>query len=284
MGLEDTYNVFSKLTVTRLVSDGLNWMSYQKCITNAITSRKLCQHVVGTVQKPALLVESNGFFFIEDKSKTPLSGKEVEEHKDNIKDWLQKEAIVHDILYAIIDQSTFHQIRGELNAAAVWKKLASIHSNRGTMFKTYLAWLQNSRFIENSGVSMYDHLANLVILKECLAKINCPLSDASFASINQHHEAMIAAHTKAKGKSKDIKKKSKSKGGGMAGKAPDWWVKKHKGKGKDMARSANTAETEDKSNNNYMFLTYILIDAPNNTTNEDVAFAITSGHSHEPAS
>ncbi|KAG6863103.1 hypothetical protein C0993_012831, partial [Termitomyces sp. T159_Od127] len=226
------------------------------------------------------------------------------------------------------------------------------------MFETdLLAWLQNSRFIENGEVSMRDHLANLVILKEQLAEIDCPLSDASFASyirtslslapsfkpllttltmnahitkepvssqdliwhineeannaaiensINQHHEAMIAAHAKAKGESKDTKKKSNSKGkskdkhhcsncgrnghtndqcfeegGGMAGKAPDWWVKKHKGKGKGMAKSANAAENEDKNDDNYAFLTYISIDAPNDTTNENVALAVTSGHSHE---
>ncbi|KAG5335274.1 hypothetical protein C0989_001603 [Termitomyces sp. Mn162] len=90
-------------------------------------------------------------------------------------------------------------------------------------------------------------------------------------SINQHHKAMIAAHAIAKGKSKDIKEKSKPKekrkdehhydnckqdrhtnnqcfeeGGGMAGKAPDWWIKKHKSKGKDKAKSANAAKTEEK--------------------------------------
>ncbi|KAG6862961.1 hypothetical protein C0993_000791, partial [Termitomyces sp. T159_Od127] len=214
------------------------------------------------------------------------------------------------------------------------------------MFETdLLARLQNSRYIENGEISMRDHLTNLVILKECLAEIDCPLSDTSFASyirtslslapsfkpllttlttnariakepvssqdliwhineeannaaiedsINQHHEAMIAAHAKAKGESKDTKKKSKGKdkdkrhcsncdkdghtddqcfeeGGGMAGKAPDWWIKKRKGK--DMAKSANAAGTEDKDNDNYAFLTYISIDAPSDTINENVTLA-----------
>ncbi|KAG6880505.1 hypothetical protein C0995_006372, partial [Termitomyces sp. Mi166 len=67
----------------------------------------------------------------------------------------------------------------------------------------------------------------------------------------------------------------------MAGKAPDWWVKKHKSKGKDKAKSANVAETEDKSKDNYTFLTFILIDAPDYPANKNVALAVTSGHSHE---
>ncbi|KAG6863104.1 hypothetical protein C0993_012832, partial [Termitomyces sp. T159_Od127] len=49
MGPEDTYDVLSsKLTVPRLASDGSNWTSYQERITNAITSRKLRRHIVGT--------------------------------------------------------------------------------------------------------------------------------------------------------------------------------------------------------------------------------------------
>ncbi|KAG6821727.1 hypothetical protein H0H92_001183, partial [Tricholoma furcatifolium] len=81
-------------------------------------------------------------------------------------------------------------------------------------------------------------------------------------NINRHHEAMLAAHLKVRSDSKDTKGKSNSKdkkekrhcdncqknghtkdqcfeeGGGMAGKAPDWWIKKHKGKGKK-EKSAN---------------------------------------------
>ncbi|KAG6893931.1 hypothetical protein C0995_015598, partial [Termitomyces sp. Mi166 len=146
-------------------------------------SKKIRRHVMGTMCKLVALVERDGSFFQDDNLLFLLLDKQLEEHEDAMEDWLQKEATVHDIIYATVDQSTFHQIKGETTATAVWKKLTSIHGNRGAMFKTdLLAWLQNSHFIKNGEVMMCDHLTNLVILKEHLAEINCPLSDASFVS------------------------------------------------------------------------------------------------------
>ncbi|KAG6860365.1 hypothetical protein C0995_012228 [Termitomyces sp. Mi166 len=140
------------------------------------------------------------------------------------------------------------------------------------------------------------------------------------SSINQHHKAMVTAHAKSRGETKDAKGKSKSKGKekdkchcgncgkdghtdnyyseegrGMAGKAPDWWVKNHKSKEKapdwwvknhkskekDKAKSTNTTKTEDKSEDNYAFLTFIPIDAPDYPANENVALTVTSGHCYE---
>ncbi|KAG6860197.1 hypothetical protein C0993_003124, partial [Termitomyces sp. T159_Od127] len=208
------------------------------------------------------------------------------------------------------------------------------------MYETdLLAQLQNTRFVENGKIDMRTHLANMVVIKERLAEIGCPLSDVSFVSyirtslslaptykplfttlatsartsgksvssqdliwhlneeansaaietnINRQHEAMVAAHTEARGNTKSSKEKGKSKskgkdkrhcdncdknghtkdqcfedGGGMAGKAPDWWLKKHKGKGKDKSKSANAAEAEEKEEN-YAFLTCLTIDTTDN--------------------
>ncbi|KAG6912245.1 hypothetical protein DXG01_016013, partial [Tephrocybe rancida] len=82
-------------------------------------------------------------------------------------------------------------------------------------------------------------------------------SNAIESNINKQHEAMLSAHTKSKGDSSNFKGKPKGKGkskdgrhcgncdkdghmddqcfsegGGMAGKAPKWWVKKNGGKSK----------------------------------------------------
>ncbi|KAG6884174.1 hypothetical protein C0995_010767 [Termitomyces sp. Mi166 len=118
-------------------------------------------------------------------------------------------------------------------------------------------------------------------------------------NINCQHEAVVAACAKAQAESKDNKGKGKEKchcnncdkdghtnnqcfeeGGGMAGKAPDWWLKKHKGKGKDKAKSANAAKTE-KNDKNYAFLIFLTIDTPSNSTGDNVALTVMSGHSHE---
>ncbi|KAG6869750.1 hypothetical protein C0995_000750, partial [Termitomyces sp. Mi166 len=296
MGPDDTYNVLTtKLTIPKLTADGSNWPTYQEHITNAITSKKLQQHLIGTTHKLAELIDPSSTTIIPFH---PMLDMDIEDHEELMEEWLQKEAQVHKIIYGMVDQSTFHQVKGETTAAA------------GAMYKTdLLAQLQNARFVENSKVDMHTHLANMVVIKEHLAKIGCPLSNASFASyirtslslapsykllfttlaanahaakqsvtsqdliwhlnekgnsaviktsINRQHEVMVAAHAKAQGDSKGNKGKPKGKGkgkekhhcdnckkdghtmdqffedgGGMAGKAPDWWLKKHKGKGKD---------------------------------------------------
>lgn len=97
--------------------------------------------------------------------------------------WFQKKAQVCKIIYSTVDQSTFHQIKREPTTAAIWKKLASIHSSKGAMYETnLLAQLQNTHFIENSKINMHTHLTSMVVIKEHLAKIGCPLSDALFVS------------------------------------------------------------------------------------------------------
>ncbi|KAG5349116.1 hypothetical protein C0989_005809 [Termitomyces sp. Mn162] len=77
----------------------------------------------------------------------------------------------------------FHQVKGEPTANAVWKKLASIHGDKGAMYESnLLAQLQNARYVENDEIDMRTHLANMVVIKDRLAEIGCPISDASFAS------------------------------------------------------------------------------------------------------
>ena len=99
-----------------------------------MTSKKLCRHVIGTTHKPIAIVECNGSFFCNDKSLALLSDKEIEEYEDAQEDWLQKEAQVQEIIYSTIDQSNFHQVKGELTVANIWKRLTTIHSNKGAMF------------------------------------------------------------------------------------------------------------------------------------------------------
>ncbi|KAG5719565.1 hypothetical protein E4T56_gene14204 [Termitomyces sp. T112] len=302
MGPKDTYDVLTmKLTVPKLVSDGSNWMLYQEHIINVITSKKLHRHVIGTAHKLVALVKHDGSFFWDDNLLFLLSDKQIEEYKDTMEDWLQKEAT----------------IKGETTTTAVWKKLTSIYGNRGAMFETdLLAWLQNSCFIKNGEVMMHNHLANLIILNKCLTEIDCPLSDPSFtsyvhtslslapsykphfmtltanacvtekpvssqdliwhineeannaaieSSINQHHKAMVAAHAKARERM-DILMISVLR-------KVEAWQARH--------LIANVAKTEDKSEDNYAFLTFIPIDTPDYPANKNIALAITLGHSHE---
>ncbi|KAG5637731.1 hypothetical protein DXG03_004385, partial [Asterophora parasitica] len=114
--------------------------------------------------------------------------------------------------------------------------------------------------------------------------------------------AMLAAHSKSKGTGGGSKSKGKEKlkwhcnncrkdghtqdqcfaeGGGKAGEAPDWWVKKNgksKGKGKDKSANTTKKSQDDANNENYAFL--ILTDSLSDVDYPNVAPAITSGHDH----
>ncbi|KAG6902076.1 hypothetical protein C0995_004775 [Termitomyces sp. Mi166 len=318
-----------KLTVLKLAADGSNWKLYQEHIINTITPKKLRRYVIGTAHVPVVLVECDNSFW-DDNSLFPLLGKQIEEHENVMEDWLQKEAMVCEIIYATVDQSTFHQIKGKPTAAAVWKKLTSIHSDRGAILAvlkghyteiscpisdaSYVSYIHTSLFLAPSykplimTIFTNSHVTGKSISsKDLIWHINEEANNAAVeSSINQHHKAMVTAHAKTKGKLKNAKEKAKSKGkgkdkhhcdncrkhrytsdqcfeedGGMAGKAPDLWVKKHKGKGRDKVKSANAVETDKKSDKNYTFLTFIPTDTPNNPANKNVALTITSGHSHE---
>jgi len=59
----------------------------------------------------------------------------------------------------------FLQIKGEMTADMVWKKLTSIHANKGGMYEMdLLSKLQNMRYTK--GESMRDHLTGMTELKE----------------------------------------------------------------------------------------------------------------------
>ncbi|KAG6863668.1 hypothetical protein C0991_004262, partial [Blastosporella zonata] len=161
-----------------------------------------------------------------------MTDEEVEEYEEKIEIWLQKEAQVREFIYGTIDKSTLLQIKNKLTAVDVWKKLASIHSDKGAMFETeLLTQLSNSRFHTMDSTTMHKHLAGLTTLNERLAEIAlntlaCQThtkvsSDELIISLNQEANsneienninksnlAMLAAHAKAAGNNK-----LKSKGG-----------------------------------------------------------------------
>ena len=85
------------------------------------------------------------------------------------------------MIYRTIEKTTFLQVKNEPDAAAIWKKLTSIHADKGSLYKTnLLTQLQNTCYIE--GESMRDHIVKMTELKERLAEMNTPVSNKSFVS------------------------------------------------------------------------------------------------------
>ena len=176
----DSASTIKVTSLPKLTADGSNWTTYQDRVTNAIKAKGLRRHLSGTARKPEDLKERNGNFF-KPRTESPLTDDQLEAHEKEIDDYEQKEATLREIIYGTIDRSTFVQIKGETTAAGIWKKLQSIHADKGSMFETDLiTQLQTIRF--SDGDSMRTHLTKMTELHDRLAEIGAPITDASFNS------------------------------------------------------------------------------------------------------
>ena len=163
----------------KLANDGENWLTYHERVLNAATARGLHRHLVGTALKPSPVVQKGEKFYLSDTDTKPLEEDALEKHETSIDTWKQKEAQVRELIYNTMDNATFLQIKGEKTAADLWKKLTSIHGNKGAQFEEYLLGkLQMARYTENK--DMHTHLTTMNTLRERLAEIGSPISDVQF--------------------------------------------------------------------------------------------------------
>src|SRR5258705_4830866 len=173
-------NATIKVTqLPKLASDSENWLTYHERVLNAATACGLHRHLVGTTLKPSPIVERAGKFYLTADDKAPLSEEALEKHETSIDSWEQKEAQVRELIYNTVDNASFLQIKGEKTAANLWKKLTSIHGNKGAQFEEYLLGkLQTARYAENE--DMRTHLTTMNTLRERLSEIGSPISDVQF--------------------------------------------------------------------------------------------------------
>ena len=186
MGPDDITDISStnkSLSLPKLRSDGSNWATYSERILNYLTSKGYRRHVQGTACKPEVLTERNRSFY-KSGSLSPLNDDELEKHEEATDLYDQMQAAVQEIIYRTVDKTTFLQIKNEMDAVSVWRKVASIHADRGTLYEAnLLVQLQNTRYNEKE--SMREHIAKMTELRERLAKMNAPISDESFVSYLQ---------------------------------------------------------------------------------------------------
>src|ERR1700678_160214 len=114
-------------------------------------------------------------------SLAPLSNSEIEKHEETVDSYDQSQAAVREVIYRTIDKTMFLQVKNEVDAAAMWRKVASIHADRGSLYETnLLTQLQNIRYVEKE--SMREHIAKMTEIRERLAEMNAPISEESFVS------------------------------------------------------------------------------------------------------
>ena len=168
------------LNLPKLRSNSSNWSTYSERIINYLTSKGLKRHVLGTARMPVILEERDGNLF-KPRGTTPLTNEEIEKHEEEEETYEQKQAAVREVIYRTVDKSTFLQVKNEISAANVWRKLISVHADKGMLYETnLLTQLQTLRLVEKG--NMREHLTQMTEIKERLAEMNCPLSDESFVS------------------------------------------------------------------------------------------------------
>ena len=191
-------NTTIKVTqLPKLAADGENWLTYHERVLNAATARGLRRHLVGTALKPSTIVKKNGKFYLPTDSLLPLDEDALKKHETSVDTWEQKEAQVCKLIYNTVDSALFLQIKGENTAAALWKKLTSIHGNKDAQFEEYLLGkLQTACYAENE--DMRTHLTTMNTLRERLAKIGSPISDVQFnayiqtsLSLTTHYQPLL---------------------------------------------------------------------------------------------
>jgi hypothetical protein len=95
-------------------------------VINYLMSKGLKKHILGTVCQPAKLKEQSRENF-KPGSITPLTDNELEKHKEDEDAYKQKQVAIQEVIYQTVNKSTFLQIKNKTDAAAVWKKVISIH-------------------------------------------------------------------------------------------------------------------------------------------------------------
>jgi gag-polypeptide of LTR copia-type len=125
------------LNLPKLRSDSSNWATYHERIINYLASKGLKKHILGTARQPIKLEERGGDYY-KPHSLAPLTDEELEKHEEEEEAYEQKQAAVREVIYRTVDKSTFLQVKNEITAAAIWKKVTSIHADKGSMYETNL--------------------------------------------------------------------------------------------------------------------------------------------------
>ena len=110
---------------------------------------------------------------------TPLTADDLMMYEDQVNIWEEKEALLREIVYNTVDNSTFI-IKGQPTAARMWEKLVSIHANKGShqFALSLLGKLQNLCLTDDG--NMREYICYMVSLRERLTEVGAPLTNEQF--------------------------------------------------------------------------------------------------------
>jgi hypothetical protein len=154
----------NRTAITKLATDGSNWVTYQDHMTWAFSSRLWSDHLTGTTT-PATYIAAG-----------TINGLTPDQR------WEAEEAAAKNMIAASVPDHVFNRIKNKTTAMEVWTAVKAIYQTRSKMITVDLGKkLQSARLGDEDDA--HAHFARLVDLQEQLASMGKTLDDDEFASI-----------------------------------------------------------------------------------------------------
>ena len=153
-----------RTAITKLATDGSNWVMYRDRMTWAFNSRLWGDHLTNASVTPAYIAvgDVNG--------QTPAQR------------WAAEEAAAMNMIAASVPDQVFNRIKSKTNTMEVWNTVKAIYQTRSKMHKVDLGKkLQNAKLGNEDDT--HAHFTQLVDMQEQLAAMGKNLDDDEFASI-----------------------------------------------------------------------------------------------------
>ena len=186
------------LCVPKLASDGKNWVVYKDRLTLSVQAHGLGGHLDGTTTKPKQPAVTQA---PASRELTEEEKEKINTYKDDLKEWLQKEANVLQQVASTIPDSLYLKIRGKPTVKEAWDLLKSDFEKRSRMFMVDLRQrLQNERCKDNGNI--HTHFDTMRTMREDLAALGDDLNDEDFSamllgSLPRSYDSYLSAVTAA---------------------------------------------------------------------------------------
>ena len=169
------------LRVPKLSADGRNWVIYRDRLQLSVQARGLDGHLDGTDTRPLdpPTRESAEKPF---KTLTEDEQKAIKTYKAELREWLQKEAIVSQQIASTIPDSLYLRIKGKSSVKEAWDLLKSDFEKRSRLFMIDLRRRLQDERCEDSG-NIRTHFDTMRTMWEDLAALGEVLTDNDFSAM-----------------------------------------------------------------------------------------------------
>ena len=153
-----------RISITKLATDGLNWVTYRDRMIWAFSSRRWSDHLTTSILPVNYILAGN------------INGQTPQDR------WDAEEAAAKQLIASSIPDHVFNRIKSKTTAMEVWDTLKSLYQTRSKMIVVDLGKkLQGTRCSEEDDVRA--HFTKLNDLREQLSAMGKDVDDDEYSSI-----------------------------------------------------------------------------------------------------